>query len=399
MDRQELEERARQLHGQGSPFHRGAGSDESSSAGDWSTPSVPGEFVPEPSDELARRPDSGTAEEPQRIDNLAERPLTPASAAAPPPPSMPVDAVSPGELPASQPPITPPSLAVPPVIPAGPPGEPVQGYDPPIGYEPRGDAAGDRGRYPASDYRGGGNEAGGYRAGGSESSGHDDRGHDAGGYDDGGYDYGGPGYGGPDWPRDEGPRGRSTALPILGFVVLGVAALLGGAVLFSALNAPGGVAEQSATPSATQSASAAASETPNGSPTDSGAASASTEPSAGATPDTFTARAEPCASNDMGFGGCAKDGTTLSGTQVWVWVGFKNAQAANVLGVTIVDKAGGTEVGDGSLELDKLTGCDPGKTCSGYIQMTFGDLSPGSYTIRVTRDGTQVAATDFTVTA
>jgi hypothetical protein len=181
--------------------------------------------------------------------------------------------------------------------------------------------------------------------------------------------------------------------------VLGVAALLGGALLFSTLNAPGGLADQASSPSPSAGASAAGSETPNASASDSGTPTGSSAPSASAAPDNFTAKAQPCASNDMGFSGCSKDGSTLTGSQVWVWVGFKNGQADTVLGVTIIDKTSGSEVGDGSLELDKLTGCDPGKTCSGYIQMTFGDLSPGSYTIQVSRDGSQVSSTGFTVSA
>ena len=400
MDRRELEERARQMHGQGSPFHRGAAGGESSPAEAWSVPVTPGEFIPEPSDELARRPDSGSAEESPRIDNFDERPVTRPVPATPPLPTAPAApagafiagaAAPPGTQASALPPIAPPSLAVPPVLPtATPASEAVQPRPAPIGYQAPGDVA---------EARSWDDQARGYSPG-NEVGGEDEGGYGRDGYVAGnGGDDGDDGYGGPGWSADGGPPRRSSALPILGFLVLGVAALLGGAVLFSALNASPGIAAQSATPSASESASAAASETPGGSPSDSGGASASTAPSAGATPDTFPARAQACASNDMGFSGCTKDGTTLSGTQVWVWVGFKNAQAANVLGVTIVDKAGGSQVGDGSLELDKLTGCDPGKTCSGYIQMTFGDLSPGAYTIQITRDGTQVASTDFTVTA
>jgi hypothetical protein len=99
----------------------------------------------------------------------------------------------------------------------------------------------------------------------------------------------------------------------------------------------------------------------------------------------------------MGFSGCVDDGTHLSGDQVWVWVGFKNGQASTVLGVTIVSQATKSPVADGSLELDRLIGCDPGKTCSGYMQMSFGNLDPGAYQIQVTRDGGPAASTSFTV--
>jgi hypothetical protein len=351
MDRDELEERARQLHGNSPPFRRGRpAGDEAPGSSAWYGPPARERFVPEPADKLARHVEPGEADESARVDNLDERGAVLSGPAAYRPPG---DAM-PAERMVGVPPIIA-SRPAPPPMPdayrAAPPGD--------AGYES--DAAG---------------EGGGYGGG-----------------------YGGGEFGEPGWSDDRPPR--RSSLPIIGFLVLGVAALLGGALFFSALNRPAGVAQGSSSPSASAAASAGASESPNASPSAaaSGSGGGSQAPSAAATADNFTARAQPCASNDMGFSGCSKDGTTLNGSQVWVWVGFKNGQAANVLGVTIVNKAGGSEVGDGSLELDKLNGCDPGKTCSGYIQMTFGDLSPGSYTIQVSRDGAQVATTEFMVKA
>ncbi|HLY35187.1 MAG TPA: hypothetical protein VKU35_00575 [Candidatus Limnocylindria bacterium] len=351
MDRQELEERARQLHGASSPFRRGLPAGDGASRVDaWAGSRAPEAFVPEPSDELARRAEPGPGEGDRRVDYFDERTVPPAEAQpAPPPPAAAVAPIAAG---------------------AAAFGSRGGGFRTADERTPsEGDADPYGGGYPPPDYADYGAGAG-YGAGG--------------------------GYGDPGWPPDEGPSRRSAALPVLGFVVLGIAALLAGAFLFSALKAPAGVAEQTSTPSPT--ASPAASETPNASATESGTPGASTAPSA-APSDNFTARAEPCATSEMNFDGCAKDGSTLRATQVWVWVGFKNGQASNVLGVTIVARSSGSAVGDGSLELDKLNGCDPGKTCSGYIQMTFGDLSPGTYTIQVTRDGAQVAATDFTISA
>jgi hypothetical protein len=183
-------------------------------------------------------------------------------------------------------------------------------------------------------------------------------------------------------------------LPILGFVILGIAALLGGGFLFSALNSPTTLAQQTATPSATPSEAA---ESPSASPSDSGA-SASSEATTTPVPqpDNFSAQARPCATSEMDFDGCDVDGATLDRGQVWVWVGFKNGQASNVIGVKIVSKDGAV-VQDASLELDRLAGCDPNKSCSGYLYVTFADLDPGEYTIQVTRDGDQVATSGFTV--
>ena len=191
---------------------------------------------------------------------------------------------------------------------------------------------------------------------------------------------------------DEPPR-RGSGLAILGFLILGLAALLGGAFLFAAINAPKPAAQlTSPTPSSSAAGEGTASPSEAGTPSESG----SNSPTPAAS-DNFSAKVQPCASVQMGFSGCAKDGSHLSGDQVWVWVGFKNGQASTVLGVTIVSKASNSPVADGSLELDRLVGCDPGKTCSGYMQMSFGNLDPGGYEIRVTRDGDPAASTSFTV--
>jgi hypothetical protein len=189
---------------------------------------------------------------------------------------------------------------------------------------------------------------------------------------------------------DEPPR-RGSGLAILGFLILGLAALLGGAVLFAAINAPKPAADLTS-PSPTSTATQAGTE----SPTEAGTPTQGASPSPAAK-DNFSAKVEPCASSRMGFSGCVDDGTHLSGDQVWVWVGFKNGLASTVLGVTIVSQATKSPVADGSLELDRLIGCDPGKTCSGYMQMSFGNLDPGGYQIQVTRDGDPAASTTFTV--
>jgi hypothetical protein len=224
-----------------------------------------------------------------------------------------------------------------------------------------------------------------------EHGGYDPNPHEpgGGGGDDDGYD---EGY------DDEAPEPRrSSVLPILGFLLLGIAALVGGGILFTVLNAVPGVAESSSTPSAT--ATAALSEEPSAtaSPTAGSSAAASAAASAVPQPDNFTAKVQPCASADMGFKGCTQDGSTLTGNKVWVWVGFTNGKAENLIGVSVVNKATGSVEQDGSLTLDRLSGCDPGKTCSGYLTMTFGGLDPGDYELRVTRDGDQVASAPFTV--
>lgn len=355
LDRQELEERIRQRRG-GEPFRRGAEREPPGAA-----------FVPEPWDELARREPIG-GEEPAggHVDHFVE----------------PAEVGRPSGWPSADQRWTPEPAAVErdpsptPVggLPVGAAAEPDPGYRQPAYVPSRDEARNDPGAP----------DEGGYLPG----------------YDDG--ETGGPGGYPPDYRYAEGgdePPRRSGIVPVLGLVVLGVAALLGGAALFAFMNAGPGTAETSPTPSVAASASvepsssAAASGSPAGS--ESAAPSGSSAPSTG--PDNFSATAQPCATSKMSFSGCAEDGSTINGTQVWVWLGFKQGQSTDVLGVTIVDHASGSSVGDGSLELSKLSGCEPGKTCSGYITMTFTSLTPGAYDITVTRNGTSVATSAFTV--
>jgi hypothetical protein len=379
MDRAELERRIRQRRQEG-PFHRGA-NDQVGDPG-VVAPRV-GAFVSEPSDELARH-DQPAPDEQQRVDYFDERAarqadpdqrwgsasgaLAPMGAggipgAAVPPsrvdwPSRDLDEPEPSKAPGS---------TADAVVGAG-----AASAAAAAAHEPE-DAA-------KAPYEPPNRAPDTYQPGppyGPADNGNDD-----------GDDTGWSGY------DDEPPR-RGSGLAILGFLILGLAALLGGAFLFAAINAPK-PASQVTSPSPTSSASGAgtASPTEAGSPSEGG--SGSPTPAAS---DNFSAKVEPCASSRMGFSGCVDDGTHLSGNQVWVWVGFKNGQASTVLGVTIVSEATKSAVADGSLELDRLIGCDPGKPCSGYMQMSFGNLDPGAYQIKVTRDGDPAASTSFTVSS
>lgn len=404
MDRGELERRIRQRRQEG-PFHRGNDERDSGAQAAPDSGSLAG-FVPEPTDDLARHEQTVPDEQP-RVDYFDERAArrageehdwgSPAAfvppvaggipGAASPPASAdwpsrdlvdeePREPMGSGSAPASSTSAAPASDAVARSSPAAPaadlasvarPYQPATPYVPEHAYEPAALAPSE----PA--YRG----PDSYQAGSRYAPG-----------EDGGDDGGEPGWTGYD---DQPPRRGSGGLAIVGFLVLGLAALLGGAFLFAALNAPKPASELTS-PSPTSSASSGESASPTEAATPSQAGSPTAVPA-----DNFSAKVEPCASSRMGFSGCVDDGTHLSGNQVWVWVGFKNGQASTVLGVTVVSQATKSAVADGSLELDRLSGCDPGKTCSGYLQMSFGNLDPGAYQIQVTRDGDPAATTTFTV--
>jgi hypothetical protein len=371
LDRQGLEERIRLRRSGEAPFHRGSGDVPATDPVGGGAP-----FVPEPADALTRREAEPPDEPAPRVDHLAEvqqpRPTTgwpapeprsePARPAEPPPPPI-------GSLPAPPAAIASGRYA----------DEPYSSdrYD-----EPSVDEQDATDRYEAADPG---------RAGDADVS--------YGGYGGYGRDDGGDGYDG----SGGGEPRRSGGLAILGFVILGIAALLGGAFFFAVLNSSPGTADASTSPTPTVTATEQA--TPTGTGGESPTASADSSQSAAgsptevpsAVPADFTAQAQPCATGDMDFHGCTDDGTTITGSKVWIWVGFRNARASDVMGVTILQHADGSSVGDGSLELTNI-GCTADKPCTGYIQMPFSRLAVGEYDIAVTLNGQQVATSAFSVT-
>jgi hypothetical protein len=360
LDREELQDRIRTHRPGDAAFRRGSTVGEAYGAGQ----SAYQPFRPEPEDELVL-PGAEPAEGSPHVDNTPpgfdERPVAPPPIAEPPPPPVaeqlpppPVAAATPPARVFREPAMTPP--APPPVVRAAPPpppppvvppppvdqfDEPEQPYDPAEPYDYR--------YPPAND----------------------------------------------DWGRRDSGGGMSP-LAIGGFVLLGILAIGVGAVMAGLFS--GGVAVES--PSPTPLVSVAPSETPEQS------AAASTQPSvpaptplpSGATPapapDGFTARTEPCAEEPTSQDGCNSSGATVSGGSVWVWIGFRKGNDADVLSVTVVDAAG-TSVGDGSLSLGSI-GC--GDSCNGWARFRFTSLAVGNYTIKVERNDTPVAEATFTVT-
>jgi hypothetical protein len=399
MDRDELEERIRGSGGRSrSPFRRGGLADDASAA----YPAGAEPFVPEPTDRLARaEPEEEAALEP-RIDRFADpvEPPSPLSAASAASAASAGSARSALQLkddwPDADREFPPPPLRL--------------GND---REEPAGDraAAGPaypRARYDADDGGYAGREqAAAERWGGQRAravpadAGHD--GGDVGGHDGG--DFGGPGDNDYTQYPDDGPRrGGTGAMVVIGFVVLGLAALLGGAVLSGVLNTAAPIGASSASPNASASSGATPSATEQGSAQATGSGSPSTtgSPAASAStgPDNFTAKVQPCASQKMSFKGCAEDGSTISSDQVWVWVGFYKAAYNDVIRVNLVEQATGTAVGDGSTQLGQDNiGCKPDAECTGYLYFSFDQLKPGGYTIKVSRDAQQAAQATLAVTS
>jgi hypothetical protein len=190
-------------------------------------------------------------------------------------------------------------------------------------------------------------------------------------------------------------RGGSSALPIIGFIVLCVLALGVGAALAGILGG-GGVGQATATPSVIASDQPSVEPSAEASGSDPGQASATPEPTDG--PITFAdgavIRVQPCASQAMSFDGCKKDGSTISRDTMWVWIGFDDAHGDDTLTLTLESE--GQTVDQQEQELGDVLDC-PG-SCSGYlIGAAYRDLDPGEYELVVRRDGDFADNATFTV--
>jgi hypothetical protein len=171
-------------------------------------------------------------------------------------------------------------------------------------------------------------------------------------------------------------------------------ALLGGALLAGIFGGGGvGQADPTATPSASVAASVPPSVAPSVAPTTSAAPSG--PPSASGSPvvfpDGFTAEAQPCLPGSAGSSGCDSNGATNGGA-VDIWVGFENGNSSDVIGATVEAPDGTTA--DGSIDLARI-GC--ADSCIGYTWFSFSNLEPGSYVVRITRNGDPAGSTSFEV--
>ena len=213
--------------------------------------------------------------------------------------------------------------------------------------------------------------------------------------EDAAYDESAYGYSHDEWQEPAERRSGLGAVAILGFLALGVLALLSGAVLAGIFSGGNGFGQTDATPSqtafagATTGATPSASVAPTGSPTVSGSPAASGEPVV--FPDGFTAEAQPCIRGSVTPTGCDSNGVNNSGS-VDIWVGFTNGNASDVIGATLVAPDGSTT--DGSIELADI---ECGTSCNGYTWFPFEAPEPGTYEVRVTRNGELAAIVEFEV--
>jgi hypothetical protein len=213
-------------------------------------------------------------------------------------------------------------------------------------------------------------------------------------FDDAAYGEPGYGYAYDEWQAPRERRAGLGAVAILGFLALGVLALLGGAVLAGIFGGGPGVG-LGPTPSPTATAVATAEPTPSpsleatGSPGASGSPAESGEPVV--FPDGFTAEAQPCIRGSVAADGCDSNGASNSGA-VDIWVGFEKGTSADVIGATLV-APDGSEI-DGSIDLADI-GCR--SSCNGYTWFPFDGLTPGTYEVRVTRNGELADTVEFEV--
>lgn len=191
-----------------------------------------------------------------------------------------------------------------------------------------------------------------------------------------------------DWEEPGERRSGAGAFAILGFLALGVLALLGGAVLAGVFSGDPGTGRVDPTPSPSAGAVASVEATPLDSPAPSGDATPAPSGSPGASgepivfPDGFVAEAQPCLPGSAGQNGCDSNGSVNSGATD-IWIGFSGGSAQDVVGATLFGEDG-DQLSDGSLELSRI-GCDV--DCRGYTRFSFSNLPVGMYTVEVTRNG------------
>jgi hypothetical protein len=199
--------------------------------------------------------------------------------------------------------------------------------------------------------------------------------------------------------------GGSSALPIIGFIVLCVLALGVGAVLAGVLGGNGGVADRTATPSASESAAASLEPSAESSGSTPEQSSATPEPTDG--PITFADGAilsiQPCGSGeykDDAVGhpdqdACKGDGSAVSGDEAWAFVVFAHASGSDSFTVTL--RLDDDVVNEQEFALDSvLDNC--GTTCSGLIYGAhYVDLPEGKYTLTLRRNGDFADSASFSV--
>ncbi|MGZ8476170.1 MAG: hypothetical protein ACXWWQ_08155, partial [Candidatus Limnocylindria bacterium] len=198
---------------------------------------------------------------------------------------------------------------------------------------------------------------------------------------------------------DEEPRERRSAgagaIAILGFLALGVLALLGGAVLAGVFGDDPQTGAIDSSPSPSVSASVAATEAAT--PAETPSAEPEGTPRASGDvivfPDGFTAEAQPCLPGSADVDGCRSNGSTNGGT-VDIWVGFTKGTEDDVISAELI-RADGSSVGTGTIPLGRI-GCSP--TCpGGWTYFPFSGLPEGTYEVLVTRNGEPAGETSFVV--
>lgn len=354
LDRDELQERIRARRSGADPYHRGGAPGDDSAGYE--------RFEPEPTDRAALR---SRPEDSPRRDLLSDTPPPPSRAAAAAASAAGAEALRP--LPSEG--VERPDLT--------------RERDDWMTPRPESrDAAGQGAPYlaPVADYRENDDADEAYVA-------YDPPG-EADGYD--GYD---------EW--EEEPRQRRSAgagaLAILGFLALGVLALLGGAVLAGVFGGDpqvGGGATSSPSISSAPVASSSVAETAR--PTDSEATGASPAPRASGDPvlfpDGFTADVQPCLPGSADVDGCDSNGS-VNGGALDIWVGFSNGTGEDVISAEVFAPDGSSE-GAGTMPLARL---DCRGTCNGWTYFPFANLQPGTYNVVVTRNSEPAGETSFVV--
>lgn len=335
MDRDELQERIRARREGGDPYRRGSSTGEAAAIGSY------GRFEPEPEDVNARR-EQPPADE--RVDRFDEAHPSPAPVLPPPE---------------------------------------VTGEPEPERWERRHEPQADAAESyrppdppaPAPPYAQPVEERPAY-------AGHDEDRYEG----EPGYAYEPDEYDNERWQDDRERSSGAGAFALVGFLALGVLALLGGALLAGVFGDGPGVADATPTPTATMAPSVEPTVAPTPPASAPGSAPAGSAPPGDGPvtfPDGMVGDVEPCATSEMSFDGCAVDGSTVSGDAVWAWMGFTDASGADSLVVSLISD--GQTIHKQERVIGNVVECPD--RCTGYLIQGYRGLGAGDYELLLERNG------------
>ena len=209
------------------------------------------------------------------------------------------------------------------------------------------------------------------------------------------------------YPAEDGGgrRGGGSALPVIGFILLGVLALAIGALLATLLGGNGGVGEASPTPTVPGSVAASASPSTGSSAPASEPPSSTPAPTDGPVifPDGGSLSIQPCSNSDYvqdavghpDVDACDAESEVFPDGELWAFVVFNGIGGSDTLTVQLLEND--AVQNEQELTVDSVLG-ECGSDCNGLIYGAhYVDLFNGDYKLILLRNGEFADSATFTV--